>query len=276
VTYRLLALDLDGTIVDAELRIDPIDQAAVRDAAASGTHVVVCTGRPFPAAVRWVERLGVSGPIVCYQGAEARELDGAMLLDQGVDHALAMEVVETCRNRDLEIHVYRDDLLYTERDRAEVRAYARHAGMEVNVVPDVDAVMGPTTPKLVTVADEQTVAGLMAEFGERWRGRLNVVTSLPTFLEMTSVRADKRAALEFIAARLGVPPEATIAAGDGRNDITMVQWAGLGVAVEGSPPEVIAAADEVIGPPGSGSIARLIAQHGLVRNAPGFGVVTHG
>jgi Cof subfamily protein (haloacid dehalogenase superfamily) len=256
--YELLALDLDGTILGLDLAVDPRDTAAIDESLEAGLRIVACTGRPFPGALPWVSRLHLVEPVVCYQGAEVRGLDGSMLLDHGVPHDLAMEVVRYCRQRDLHVQTYRDDRLLVERDRAEARAYAGHAGMEINVVPDLDKATGPTTPKVVVVAAQDVVEALLPELRERWEGRLNVVTSMPTYIEVTSLQADKGLALEFLCRRLGIPRERTAAAGDGRNDVSMIRWAGLGVAVEGAPEEVRAAAGMVIGGPGSGGIAQLL------------------
>jgi HAD superfamily hydrolase (TIGR01484 family) len=133
--------------------------------------------------------------------------------------------------------------------------------MEIHVVPDLDEAMSATTPKVVIVADETTVDHLLPEVRERWAGRLYAATSLPTYLEMTSPEADKRQALEFLSERLGVTRDKAVAVGDGRNDQPMIEWAGLGYAVEGAPPEVVAAAGgRTIGKPGSGGVAGLVDQ----------------
>src|SRR5437879_1336291 len=101
---------------------------------------------------------------------------------------------------------------------------------------------------------------------QRWRncclrcggaGRLNAATSMPTYLEFTSVESDKAAALQFLCGRMDVPREETVAVGDGRNDASMIAWAGLGVAIEGSPAEVQAAASRTIPGPGRGGIKEL-------------------
>jgi Cof subfamily protein (haloacid dehalogenase superfamily) len=224
-------------------------------------HVVAVTGRPFPGALPWVRQLGLDEPLVCYQGAQVRQPDGEMLLDHGVPHDVAAEVVRFCRERDLHVQAYRDDQLIVERDRPEAHEYADHAGMDIHLVPDLEEAMGPTTPKVVVVADEKVVERLLPEIRERWSGRLYAATSLPTYLEMTNPNADKRQALEFLCRRLGVSREETVAVGDGRNDQPMIEWAGLGYAVEGAPPEVVAAAGgRTIGRPGSGGIAGLVVQ----------------
>ncbi|TME02890.1 MAG: HAD family phosphatase [Chloroflexi bacterium] len=252
-----MALDLDGTILDMKLNLDPRDVEALSHIVSAGVTVIACTGRPFPGAVPWVKQLGLEGPIICYQGAEVRTLDGGVLLDHGVEHELAMEVVRYARERDLHVQAYRDDQLIVERDRPEAHQYANHAGMKINVVVDLDGAMGPTTPKLVIVTVAEKAEVLLPDVRRRWAGRLNAATSVPEYIEFTSVESDKASALRFLSERMGVAQGEVAAVGDGRNDASMIAWAGLGVAVEGSPPEVVAAADRVIPGPGHGGIQQL-------------------
>ncbi len=241
-----------------DLQVDPRDEAALARARDRGLLVAACTGRPYSGAVQWVERLHLTEPLICYQGAQVRAADGSLLLDHGIPHELAMEVVRFCRERRLHLNAYRDDRLLVEHDTTDGRAYARHSGLETHLVPDLDRAMGPTTPKLVIVATQELVEALLPEVRERWRSRLFVATSLPTYLEMTMPGAHKGTALEFLAGYLQVPREQVVAAGDGRNDRPMLEWAGLAVAVEGAPPEVLEVADRVIGPPGTGGVAELL------------------
>ena len=117
--------------------------------------------------------------------------------------------------------------------------------------------MGPTTPKLVIVTAAEKAEALLPDVRRRWEGRLNVATSVPEYIEFTSVESDKASALRFLSERLGVAQSEVVAVGDGRNDASMIAWAGLGIAVEGSPPEVVAAADRTIPGPGHGGIQQL-------------------
>ena len=240
-----------------DLTLDPRDIEAVHRIVGAGMTVIACTGRPYPGALPGVTRLGLAGPMVCYQGAQVRTLDGETLLDHGIPHDVAMEVIRFARSRDLHIQAYRDDRLIVERDRPEAHIYADHASMEVHVVGDLDAAMGPTTPKLVIVALPATLEALLPDVRERWKGRLNIATSTPNYLEFTGVESDKASALRFLCDRFGVSRGEVVAVGDGRNDASMIAWAGLGVAVEGSPSEVIAAANRTIPGPGHGGIPLL-------------------
>jgi len=223
----------------------------------AGVSVIACTGRPFPGAIPWTEKLGLDGPLVCYQGAEIREPNGGKILDHGVRHQEAMEVIRFARERDLHVQAYRDDRLIVERDRPEAHVYAEHASMTIHLVGDLDSAMGPTTPKLVIVAAPATLEALLPEARRRWQGRLNVATSTPDYLEFTSIESDKASALRFMCERLGVQQPQTVAVGDGRNDASMIEWAGLGVAIQGSPDEVQRVADRTIPGPGHGGIKQL-------------------
>ena len=232
--------------------------AALERIKAGGVTVIATTGRPYPGALPWAQKLGLDGPIICYQGAEVRTPGGEKLLDHGIPHGVAMEVISYARHRNLHVQAYRDDQLIIERDRPEAHRYSEHAGMPLHLVPDLDAAMGPTTPKLVIVADPAELEKRLPRARARWRGRLNVATSTPDYLEFTNYNSDKAEALKFLADRLGVPREQTSAAGDGRNDASMIAWAGLGVAVQGSPDEVIQAAHgRTIALPGHGGIEQL-------------------
>jgi hypothetical protein len=238
--------------------LDPRDVEAVGRLVRAGITVVASTGRPFPGALPWVKRLGLDTPIVCYQGAQIRALDGGMILDHGIEHDLAMEVVRFARERDLHIQAYSKDELLVERDRPEAHEYADHAGMPINFVADLDLAMGPTTPKLVIVATREVLEAVLPEVRRRWQEKLNAATSMPTYLEFTSIDSDKAKALAFLCDKLGIPQSETVAVGDGRNDVSMISWAGLGVAVEGAEPEVIAAADRTIPGPGHRGIQQLV------------------
>src|SRR4029077_15271504 len=98
--------------------------------------------------------------------------DGETLLDHGIQHELAMEVIRFARERDLHVQAYRDDKLLVERDRPEAHEYADHAGMQINLVANLDDSMGPTTPKLVIVAKSAALDPLLPEGRSGWAGRL--------------------------------------------------------------------------------------------------------
>jgi Cof subfamily protein (haloacid dehalogenase superfamily) len=254
---RLLALDLDGTVISFDLKLDDRDVQALGRADAAGINVVVSTGRPFPGAMIWIQRLGLRGPFVCYGGAEIRTPDGGKLLDQGLPREIAAAVIRYCEERDLYVQAYRDDQLIVTRDAPEARQYSQHAGMEMHVVGDLPKALGSTTPKLVIVAPQPTIDRTLPDLRQTFADQIYAATSVPTYLEVTLTGATKSNALSVLCERLGIDLSQTAAVGDGRNDVPMLEWAHLGVAIAGSRPEVIAAAHgrTVPAPGGAGMVA---------------------
>src|SRR5260370_35876865 len=87
--------------------------------------------------------------------------DGETILDHGIAHDLAMEVIRFARERDLHVQAYRNDLLLVERDRPEAHEYSEHAGMEIHVVGALDEAWGAATPKLVIVDSSEWLVTLL-------------------------------------------------------------------------------------------------------------------
>jgi Cof subfamily protein (haloacid dehalogenase superfamily) len=248
--YRpdLVASDLDGTLLPPSLEFLPQTVAGVGRLRAAGLPFVVCTGRMFKSARRMLARLGItSGPIVCYQGALVADLgSGVWSRHLPIPSHLAADVVCLMRELERHVNVYVDDELYVEHDDSWGRRYAEYAEVGMNVVADLLAVVTTPPTKIVIETDPDDVTRLLPDLQTRWEGRLYVTRSLPHFIEISDPQATKSAALAYLCDKLGATRERTVACGDGMNDVDMLRWAGLGVAVTEASDEVRAAAGLVV------------------------------
>jgi hypothetical protein len=257
---RLLALDLDGTVIDDSLTISPVVQTAIARAIAQGVRVTIVTGRMFRATLPHAKRLGVRGPVVCYQGGGVYDTEsGAALYEELVPPAVAMRVYEKAKRDGFHLQMYKNDRFYVEEDNDYTAFYARLAGVEAVVVDSLAREFaGCGSTKVNMNAD----AVRIAEYEPQMRAYLGeeayVVRSLPEFLEVMSPKVNKGRALRFVAEHLGIPMEQTMAVGDSYNDVTMLQAAGLGVAMGSGPQELKAVADVVVGEIGQDGVAEAI------------------
>jgi Cof subfamily protein (haloacid dehalogenase superfamily) len=265
---RLAVLDIDGTLIDDKLNLHPRTSAAVA-AAARRLPVILATGRMYRSALPWAGRLGVTEPLVCYQGALVRELPvgdvpGHVLFEEGMAPAVAVRAIEIARTNDWHRQAYVDDELFCEQDRSEAHFYARIAQVPIHFVDDLAAVVAAGSTKIVCVSEdpavvEACIAAMRAEFGERAR----VTRSMNEFVEMSSPRANKALATELVCRRAGLSLADGIAVGDAPNDVEMLEAAGCGVAVRHARAEVLAAADATCAPPGQAGVADVLEHFGL-------------
>lgn len=257
--YRLLALDLDGTVVGRGLAIPTATLEAVAEFQATGGRVTIATGRSIRTTVPFAEQLGVNAPLICYQGAAVHDYQtGETLFHRPVPPELAAEAVTRLLAAGIYVHAYVNDELYVPYTGKETEFYQTFSEipLPLTVVDDLaDFVQQHPPTKLLFIAEEGVVgphiAGLQLHFAER----LSVARSHAFFGELTAPGSTKGQALAALAAQLNIAREDVAAAGDQGNDIDMVAWAGLGMAVRTGLPELLAVADELIGPPEEAGLA---------------------
>jgi Cof subfamily protein (haloacid dehalogenase superfamily) len=245
--YRLLALDLDGTIVDGSLQISARARRAVRAAMDSGVYVTLASGRPFNGTRLFANDLGIRGPLICHQGAIVRDPGSAEVYSRrSLPRHLAHEFVDTVREHGWDLCLTIDDELYVEHLTPALRVLFDLSPVptEAHVVADLKAL--PQDPlRLLVVVEAAQAAMVDGLLRERFAGRLLIMRSFARFVEATAMGASKGQALAFLAQKLGVSQAETMAIGDNDNDVDMVAWAGLGVAMGNASTAVKAAANHV-------------------------------
>jgi len=257
---RLLAIDLDGTLLNDRLEIHPDDQAAVRAAAAAGVQVVLATGRMFRSSLPYAQELGLDGPIINYQGAVVRDIATSEVLYR-CELTLPMQqrVLAFAEPRDLHVNVYIDEEVYTARARPEADLYARIAMAPYHVVGPLSAWIHQDATKMVLVdLDPARVAQKMTDLQAWMDGVARVTVSLAWFVEVINPEVSKARALAMIADRLRVQQQDVCAIGDNKNDSDMIAWAGFGVAMGTAPAEVKQIARFVTGTPEAAGVAQVI------------------
>jgi Cof subfamily protein (haloacid dehalogenase superfamily) len=269
---RLILSDLDGTLLDERLVLDPRDVAAAGRARAAGVRVGVATGRMYRSGLPHALGLGADVPLICYQGALIKELppDGdpradpdqaAVLYQRGVPGDLCLEVLNLCRRRGYSLNAYQNDHLYVDGINQDVLFYTEIAQVEAEVAidPPLQELLAQGSTKLTVVAEDlDRFTTALSELRELVGDRCEVTRSLVGFCEITSQDVDKGHALIWLCRHLGFDPSEVVALGDAPNDLPLLKAAGTKVAVETAAPEVRAIADWLVPGPGRGGLAELV------------------
>jgi Cof subfamily protein (haloacid dehalogenase superfamily) len=256
---RAVVMDLDRTILPASLDLTPATLAAVPAVRRAGIEPVIATGRMFASARPYARQLGVTAPVICYQGALVADPEtGEWLAHHPIDVPVALEVIDAVRREGFHMNVYVDDMLCVEEPTPEARTYAEHARLEMHVVGNFDTWLDRPTTKIVVVGEPEPLDGLQESLRARFDHRLFIAKSLPFFLEVASPGVSKGAALQFVCDRLGIDPADAVAFGDGANDLELLETAGLGVAVEDADEALLELADWTVPSVSSDGVARFL------------------
>jgi Cof subfamily protein (haloacid dehalogenase superfamily) len=241
---RLIALDLDGTLLNSALRVSERNGEAVRSALESGVKVVLATTRWYLLAKRTADRLGIDTPLVCNNGAIVkRPDDGGELLHLRLDQELAREVAALADERGWEAFTTIGDVTYM-RPRPGIIPEKLPAGLRISERQSDEIARGQ--PTSVLVFGEEAVNEIELRFlpanGGRANFSLNRPHRFPHYVVLTHPQADKGRALEMVCRELDVPLAEVMAMGDSESDLGMLEQAGLGIAMNNAPDEVKRAA----------------------------------
>jgi Cof subfamily protein (haloacid dehalogenase superfamily) len=251
--YKLIAIDLDGTVIDREGKVIPGAREAVQKAKAAGIKVTLATGRMYRPSNNFARELGLSDPLICYQGALIREMnDKATLWHKPLPVSLAREITEQIRHIGAHQYLYINDELFVEDTHDKDAWYAERNGVQLHVVRNLLTVLKSEPTEIAVRGDPGVIDRLMAHMNDHFGKRLIVTKVHSMFCEIVHPDTGKGNALKHLAGMMGIEQGETVAIGDGPNDITMLKWAGMSIVIGPAPEEVKAAADWVVDTPGDG------------------------
>jgi Cof subfamily protein (haloacid dehalogenase superfamily) len=256
--FKLLALDVDGTLVDDSLDITPANLDALKRAMAAGVKVVLATGRMFRSAMRYVDEIATPSPVICYQGAVIRQPDGTLVREWALSPDAARTAVNLSRELGLHVNLYRDDNFYVEKLGWGAERYASVAQVEPIVVDDLMTIAGGGSTKVVFVDEHPRLRELEDHVRAAFEPQSRITFSMPEFLEVVDADVSKAAALRHVCEIYGIRAEQVVAAGDAQNDRELFAYSGLAVAPRSAVAEVREAADFLVAPPGEDGIAELV------------------
>lgn len=256
----LVALDIDGTILDYTEALSPAVAAAVTQTRAAGHHVVLATGRSVHATVPVAERLGLThGWAVSSNGSVTVRLDSDL-----ADGYEAVDVVTFDPGPALRLlHAQMPDALFAVEELGVGfrmnRPFPPGELSGDHQIVGIDDLAGRHVTRLVVRSPEHTTEQFHALVAETGLADVTYAIGWTAWMDVAPQGVTKARALEQVRRRLGVDPERTLAVGDGSNDVDMLRWAARGVAMGHAGPDVRAAADEVTGAVDEDGVAAALA-----------------
>jgi Cof subfamily protein (haloacid dehalogenase superfamily) len=270
---RLITLDIDGTLIGDDFAIGDRTRAAIRAAMARDVAVSLATGRMVSSAMRFAVDLGLTDPVIGYQGALIRAMPergsthlGKLLVHSPLPAEVARDIVHWTSAEGLDPHMNHLERFILRADDPRADDYSAFMGARAELVPSLlDAVRHPVT-KVLAVGEPPFPTEVAPRASAAFAGRADVTISHPRFLEFVAPGVSKGRAVRWLARRLGIPLGATLAVGDQWNDLEMLAEVGHGAAMPTAPAAVQAAARYVAPPLEDEGVAQLI--EALVLSGP--------
>jgi len=278
--YRLIALDVDGTLFCSKHQVSPRTLTALEAARRRGAITVIATGRTVHSALAVSREIG-GGPVICCNGAGLLDEAGRLIYHQGIPTEPLVQALRLGWQAGLLMHCYTPEGIVLDRPLTHLAnsyRWLRAGGARLRAVLNVARMWGanrtrvvprlyrwaasphrPPVLKVMMLGDPSRVKALAGEIRQAVAG-VEVTSSGPDNLEVTAAGVSKGSGLAELGRRLGIPPEAMIAFGDSDNDLTMLRYVGLGVAMGNAAPHVKAAADRVAPPCDEDGVARVLEE----------------
>ena len=243
-SIKAIAFDMDGTLLTDDKKISSRTRRCFEALKEQGITLVLSTGRSFEALEPYKNDLNLNHPVICYNGARILGNNGNLIMDHQLQDDISRYIIDFARGEGLHIQIYRNGKLYFEKRTPEADFYENHVNVKGTVV-NFNDFNPPGFTKIMYLGDHDYLDGLGKSIKKHFGKRLSVMFSNPIFLEFMDGGVSKGSALFEVADYLGIGIDSVMAFGDGQNDISMIETAGIGVAMNNAANEVKAVADSI-------------------------------
>lgn len=254
MSIKLVAIDIDGTLINDQRQITPQTVAAINEATKRDVRIVLCTGRPMTGVKAYVNQLGLADSaneyVICYNGALAQATDGTVLAHYMVDFDDYIDFESYCRKQDVSSIIETSDYIYTPNQGINpytvyesnlVSMPLRYRSMDqLNHMRD-----SITIGKAMMTDEKEKIDAALANMPQELSDRFRVVRSEDFYLELINKQTSKGVALSALTDKLNLTADNVMAIGNAQNDESMIEFAGTGVAMANSIPHTLQMADVV-------------------------------
>ncbi|MBU3200452.1 Cof-type HAD-IIB family hydrolase [Clostridium estertheticum] len=248
---KMICLDIDGTLLNSEHKISKKTKEVIEVVANQKQIPVILVSARMPKGILFLQKeLNIEQPIICYSGALVMDKDAKILSNCGIEVSDVRQVHNFVKEIGVHMSLYKDDEWYIEKIDEWSSQESAITNIDPNVINFTDLFnvwerekSGPN--KLLCMAEPDKIKALDLLIKSYHSNNLNVYPSKPTYLEIMPNNVSKTSAIEILMSKFNIQRSEIIAIGDNYNDISMIEFAGVGVAMGNAPEGVKEYADYI-------------------------------
>lgn len=240
MAYKLIAIDMDGTLLNTQDKISERNKKALLKAINNGIHVVIATGRIYKSALYYYKDLGLNSPIIACNGAVISSSNGEIIFEKLIDSSSLKELIQLAEENDMYYHFYDKDKFYYKTTKEEFSNYYRY--YEENYIKqDIELVsfkspwdiVDPNSSKYYKAVFIDDDIDRLLDFRSKLKDikGISVSKSWHNNIEVMNKEVSKGNAVKFLMDALNIDSSQVIAIGDNENDVSMFKVAGLSIAM---------------------------------------------
>lgn len=276
MAIKAILLDIDGTLTNSKKEITPETKMALMNAQKYGVRLVIASGRPAKGIFQYGDQLDMAmhnGIFVCYNGARVVDCQtGEVYVNVTIDKETTQRVLKHMKNFDVRpmithgSHMVVEDVYNCmvkdgDREFNVIEYESRMNGYKLMEVEDLEKFVDGPVNKVLTAGDSDYLQAHYKEMAEPFKDELSMMFTANFYYEFTAKGVDKGKALTIAMEKLDIKPEECIAFGDAENDISMLKYAGIGVAMGNAQQAVKDIADEITDDNEHDGIAKSLYKH---------------
>jgi Cof subfamily protein (haloacid dehalogenase superfamily) len=241
---KAIAFDMDGTLLTDAKEVSARTRSCFEALEERGVSLILSTGRSFEALEAYKKDLNLNHPVICYNGARILGSRGELIKEHQLPDDIARYIIDFARKDGVHIQIYRNGTLYFEKRTPEADFYEKHVNLKGEIV-NFDDFNPLSITKIMYLGNHEYLNSLGVEIRKQFEKRVTAMFSLSTFLEFMDGNVSKGNALNEIAEYLDIGIDNIMAFGDGDNDKSMIETAGIGVAMANATDKVKAVANSI-------------------------------
>ena len=228
--YKLAVFDMDDTLLGPDRTLSPENAAAMRRLRAAGVEVVIASGRHSSNITDFEHEIGFSGWIISSGGAAVTHTEtGEILCEMTVPHELGCELFRRAREQKISVIGYHRTGIFCDGPSEWIDLYTRRTHQVA--IADIPELISSGIQKLIWTTHRDRISQLFPEVQKDYRDEVYMVITEHEMIDFLHPRANKALATQALAAKLGIAREDILAFGDGNNDVPLLEWAGMSIAM---------------------------------------------
>ena len=236
--YKLVVLDLDGTLLNEQSMISKYNKKILFDLAAQDVKIILASGRPYQSMLKFAEELELNSPLIANNGALIKRPRGEIVAQQGIETSLAEEIIDYANKFDLHISFYFPNQICVEEINDKADVHIEEEKVMPQAVGDLkETLEQPPINILFNLERErmqQTVMKLEEKFGEQ----VSIAQTTSNYIDVTGQNVNKGTGLEILLKKYNISTAEVVAFGNNYNDLALLKMAGLGVVTANAPQDI--------------------------------------